>query len=72
MIHGLDIEINEYEVANNRLVEEQKEKLQRNSDEYIRAHDYTGQLQSLEAEYYSLEVDEKGFNTDLEAVNYSN
>jgi hypothetical protein len=26
----------------------------------------------LESEYYALEVDERGFNTDLEAVNYSN
>lgn len=26
----------------------------------------------MEAEYYALEVDERGFNTDLEAVNYSN
>lgn len=29
-------------------------------------------MQSLEAKYYSLEVDERGKNTDLEAVNYSN
>jgi hypothetical protein len=29
-------------------------------------------LQGLEAQYYSLEVDERGKNTDLEAVNYSN
>ena len=47
-------------------------KLQQNSDEYNRAHELTSQLQSLEAEYYALEVDERGFNTDLEAVNYSN
>ena len=26
----------------------------------------------MEAEYYALKVDERGFNTDLEAVNYSN
>ena len=26
----------------------------------------------MEAEYYTLEVDERGYNTDLEAVNYSN
>jgi hypothetical protein len=72
MIHGLDIEINDYEQANSKLVEEQKIKLQRNSEEYNRAHDLTSQLQSLESEYYALEVDERGFNTDLEAVNYSN
>jgi chromosome segregation ATPase len=72
MIHSLDIEINEYEQSNGRLIEEQKMKLQRNSEEYNRAHDLTNQLQSMEAEYYALEVDERGFNTDLEAVNYSN
>ena len=72
MIHGLDIEINQYEQANNALVEDQKIKLQRNSEEYNRSHELTTNLQSLEAEYYALEVDERGFNTDLEAVNYSN
>ena len=72
MICIMDIEINEYETANSKLVEEQKIKLQQNSDEYNRAHEYTAQLQSMEAEYYALEVDERGFNTDLEAVNYSN
>lgn len=29
-------------------------------------------MQGLEAKFYSLEVDERGMNTDLEAVNYSN
>jgi hypothetical protein len=29
-------------------------------------------MQSLEAKFYSLEVEERGKNTDLEAVNYSN
>jgi outer membrane murein-binding lipoprotein Lpp len=72
MIHGLDIEINQFEQANNALVEDQKIKLQRNSEEYNRSHELTTNLQSLEAEYYALEVDERGFNTDLEAVNYSN
>lgn len=72
MIHGLDLQINEYEKLNARLVEEQKGKLQMNSTEYNRAHELTAHVQSLEAKYYSLEVDERGKNTDLEAVNYSN
>lgn len=72
MIHGLDLEINQFEQSNSFLVEEQKVKLQQNSDEYNRAHELTTQLQSLESEYYALEVDERGFNTDLESVNYSN
>ena len=72
MIHGLDLEINEYERANTRLVEDQKVKLQQNSAEYNRAHELTAHLQGLEAKFYSLEVEERGKNTDLEAVNYSN
>jgi len=72
MIHGLDLQINEYERVNERLVEDQKGKLQINSTEYNRAHELTAQLQSLEAKFYSLEVEERGKNTDLEAVNYSN
>lgn len=72
MIHGLDLGINEYEKVNSRLVSEQKSKLQTNSVEYNRAHEFTAQLQSLEAKFYSLEVEERGKNTDLEAVNYSN
>ena len=72
MIHGLDLQINEYEKLSNRLVDEQKIKLQQNSSEYNRAHELTANLQGLEAKFYSLEVDERGKNTDLEAVNYSN
>lgn len=72
MIHGLDLEINEYETANSRLVEDQKIKLQQNSAEYNRAHELTAHYQGLEAKFYSLEVEERGKNTDLEAVNYSN
>lgn len=72
MIHGLDLQINDYEKLNARLVEEQKSRLQSNSQEYNRAHELTASLQSLEAKFYSLEVDERGKNTDLEAVNYSN
>ena len=72
MIHGLDLEINTLERANALLVEDQKQKLARNSQEYNLAHELTSQLQSLEAKFYSLEVDERAKNTDLEAVNYSN
>ena len=71
-IHGLDIEINNLERTNNALVEDQKLKLSKNSHEYNTAHELTSALQGLEAKYYSLEVDERGKNTDLEAVNYSN
>jgi hypothetical protein len=60
MIHGLDIEINTYERSNAALIEDQKVKLQRNSDEYNRAHELTSTLQSMEAKYYSLEVEERG------------
>lgn len=72
MIHGLDLEINQLERANAVLVEDQKQKLAKNSQEYNLAHELTSQLQSLEAKFYSLEVDERAKNTDLEAVNYSN
>mmetsp|Transcript_10060 Transcript_10060/g.16954 ORF Transcript_10060/g.16954 Transcript_10060/m.16954 type:complete len:197 (+) Transcript_10060:1848-2438(+) len=72
MIHGLDLEINNLERSNAVLVEDQKSKLAKNSQEYNYAHELTSKLQSLEAKYYSLEVDERGKNTDLEAVNYSN
>jgi chromosome segregation ATPase len=72
MIHSLDLEINEYEKSNSRLVEEQKARLQQNSHQYNKAHELTAVLQNLEAKFYSLEVDERGKNTDLEAVNYSN
>ena len=72
MIQGLDLEICSYEKLNNRHIEEQKVKLSANSQEYNRAHELTAQLQSLEAKFYSLEVEERGKNTDLEAVNYSN
>lgn len=72
MIHGLDLQINEFEKVNNRLVDEQKVRLQQNSTEYNKAHELTASLQSLEAKFYSLEVEERGKNTDLEAVNYSN
>jgi hypothetical protein len=44
MIHGLDMQINEYERANTRLVDEQKIKLQQNSAEYNRAHELTAAL----------------------------
>ena len=47
-------------------------KLSKNSHEYNAAHELTSTLQGLEAKYYSLEVDERSTNTDLEAVNYSN
>ena len=66
------MQINEFERVNNRLVEDQKVRLQKNSTEYNMAHELTSKLQALEAKYYSLEVDERGKNTDLEAVNYSN
>ena len=36
------------------------------------AHELTSNLQALEGKYYSLEVEERSHNTDLEAVNYSN
>jgi len=44
MIHGLDLEINNFEKANAMLVEDQKAKLTRNSDEYNMAHDLTSKL----------------------------
>lgn len=66
------MQINEFEKVNQRLVDEQKVRLQSNSAEYNKAHELTSKLQGLEAKYYSLEVDERGKNTDLEAVNYSN
>lgn len=72
MIHGLDLEISNFEKLNSRLVDEQKVRLAANSSEYNKAHELTSQLQGLEAKYYSLEVEERGKNTDLEAVNYSN
>lgn len=71
-IHGLDIEINNLEKANSMLVEDQKHKLSKNSVEYNAAHELTSNLQGMEAKYYSIEVDERSKNTDLEAVNYSN
>ena len=71
-IHGLDIEINNLEKANAALVEDQKMKLSKNSHEYNTAHELTSTLQGLEAKFYSIEVDERSKNTDLEAVNYSN
>jgi len=72
MIHSIDLEINEFEKLNARLVDDQKSKLQQNSYQYNKAHELTACLQGLESKYYSLEVDERGKNTDLEAVNYSN
>ena len=60
------------ERANAALVEDQELKLNKNSHEYNTAHELTSTLQGLEAKYYSLEVDERSKNTDLEAVNYSN
>ena len=60
------------ERANAALVEDQKLKLNKNSHEYNTAHELTSTLQGLEAKYYSLEVDERSKNADLEAVNYSN
>lgn len=71
-IHGLDLEINNYEKGNGYLVDEQKHKLAKNSAEYNMAHELTSGLQGLEAKFYSLEVEERSKNTDLEAVNYSN
>jgi len=44
MIHGLDLEINNLETANGLLVEEQKQKLAKNSQEYNLAHELTSQL----------------------------
>jgi len=41
MIHGLDLQINEYEKVNSRLVNDQKARLQKNSHEYNRAHELT-------------------------------
>ena len=72
MIHGLDLEINNLETANGLLVEDQKQRLAKNSQEYNLAHELTAQLQGLESKYYSLEVEERAKNNDLEAVNYSN
>ena len=60
------------EKTNTYLVDEQKQKLAANSFEYNKAHELTAQLQAAEAKYYGLEVEERGKNTDLEAVNYSN
>jgi hypothetical protein len=54
------------------LVEDQKHKLAKNSAEYNLAHELTSTLQGMEAKLYSLEVEERSKNTDLEAVNYSN
>lgn len=71
-IHGLDLEINNHEKANNMLTDEQKHKLAKNSAEYNMAHELTSQLQGLEANFYGMEVEERSKNTDLEAVNYSN
>ena len=44
MIHGLDLEINQLERANAVLVEDQKQKLAKNSQEYNLAHELTSQL----------------------------
>lgn len=66
------MEINGLEKQNAYLVDEQKQKLAANSHEYNLAHELTAQHQGLEAQYYSMEVEERGKNTDLEAVNYSN
>ena len=66
------MEINNLEKVNAALVEDQKMKLSKNSHEYNSAHELTSTLQGLEAKFYSLEVDERSKNTDLEAVNYSN
>jgi len=60
------------ERANAMLVEDQKHKLAKNSAEYNLAHELTSTLQGMEAKLYSLEVEERSKNTDLEAVNYSN
>lgn len=72
MIHSLDLEINNLEKQNAHLVADQKQKLAANSHEYNLAHELTANYQELEAQYYSMEVEERGKNTDLEAVNYSN
>lgn len=72
MIHGTDLEISQFEKLNGKHIEDQKAKLQANSFEYNKAHEHTQNLQGLEAKFYSLEVEERGMNTDLEAVNYSN
>jgi hypothetical protein len=72
MIHGLDLEISNLEKVNAVLVEDQRVKLARNGKEFNYGHELTSRLQSLEAKFYSLEVEERGKNTDLEAVNYSN
>ena len=44
MIHGLDLEISNYEKLNSRLVDEQKTKLATNSSLYNKAHELTSQL----------------------------
>lgn len=72
MIHSLDLQISDLEKKNAYLVDDQKQKLAANSFEYNKAHELTANLQTLEAKFYQLEVDERGKNTDLEAVNYSN
>ena len=41
MIHGLDLEINNLERGNALLIEEQKQRLAKNSQEYNIAHDLT-------------------------------
>lgn len=72
MIHSLDLQISELEKRNAYLVDEQKQLLAANSFEYNKAHELTATLQAAEGKYYAIEVEERGLNTDLEAVNYSN
>ena len=44
MIHGVDLEISNFEKLNARLVDEQKVRLAANSSEYNKAHELTSQL----------------------------
>jgi len=56
MIHGLDCEISNLERTNAILVEDQKAKLAKNSQEYNLAHELTANLQAMESKLYGLEV----------------
>ena len=62
------LQINELEKLNARMVDDKKIKLQKNSHEYNRAHELSASLQNLEAKSNSLEVEERGKNTDIALV----
>ena len=71
-IFDLDIGINNYEKSNAFLIDNQKDKLAKNSKEFNREHELSAKIQSLEACLYSLDADEKVEYGDNEALVLSN